>query len=130
MPELVDMEKPCMPEVSLLDEPLQAMQDRLRQLLADWPENPILTQLLVLCQRLTGGQLCLSSRLSLCSSGKSIRRAGHVLTLTTKSMHPSGLLAYYHRGFLRNNICNMRCRDAVGMLTLIVSNRSPTSAGF
>ena len=48
------MEKPCMPEAGLLDEPLQAMQDRLHQLLAEWPENPILTQLLVLCQRLTG----------------------------------------------------------------------------
>lgn len=48
------MAKPCMPEVDLLDDPLQAMQARLQQLLADWPENPILTQLLVLCQRLTG----------------------------------------------------------------------------
>ena len=43
-----------MPEVGLLDDPIQAMQTRLQQLLADWPENPILTQLLVLCQRLTG----------------------------------------------------------------------------
>ena len=49
-----------MPEVGLLDEPLQAMQARLQQLLADWPENPILTQLLVLCQRLTGQRRCLS----------------------------------------------------------------------
>ena len=43
-----------MSEVGLLDDPIQAMQTRLQQLLADWPENPILTQLLVLCQRLTG----------------------------------------------------------------------------
>ena len=47
-----------MPEAGLLDEPLQAMQDRLHQLLAEWPENPILTQLLVLCQRLTGEKPC------------------------------------------------------------------------
>ena len=53
------MDKPCMPEAGLLDEPLQAMQDRLHQLLAEWPENPILTQLLVLCQRLTGAPLSL-----------------------------------------------------------------------
>ena len=43
-----------MPEVGLLEEPLQAMQERLTQLLADWPENPILMQLLALCQRLAG----------------------------------------------------------------------------
>ena len=48
-----------MPEVGLLDDPIQAMQMRLQQLLADWPENPILTQLLVLCQRLTGEHLSL-----------------------------------------------------------------------
>ena len=47
-----------MPEVGLLDEPLQAMQARLQQLLAAWPENPILTPLLVLCQRLTGAWVC------------------------------------------------------------------------
>ena len=46
-----------MPEVGLLDDPIQAMQTRLQQLLADWPENPILTQLLILCQRLTGEHL-------------------------------------------------------------------------
>ena len=46
-----------MPEVGLLEEPLQAMQERLTQLLADWPENPILMQLLALCQRLAGESL-------------------------------------------------------------------------
>ena len=49
-----------MPEVGLLDDPIQAMQARLQQLLVDWPENPILTQLLVLCQRLTGEHLSVS----------------------------------------------------------------------
>ena len=43
-----------MPEAGLLEEPLQAMQERLTQLLADWPENPILMQLLALCHRLAG----------------------------------------------------------------------------
>ena len=93
--ESVDMEKPCMPEAGLLDEPLQAMQDpRLRQLLADWPENPILTQLLVLCQRLTGEPLCLPSRALLCSPRKSIRRATHERELQNKWTHPSSLLTH------------------------------------
>ena len=54
-PELtVDMAEACAAETGLLDEPLQGMQGRLGQLLADWPDNPILTQLLALCARLAG----------------------------------------------------------------------------
>ena len=54
-PELAaDMEEPCGAETGLLDEPLQGLQGRLGQLLADWPDNPILTQLLALCARLAG----------------------------------------------------------------------------
>ena len=54
-PELtVDMAEACAAETGLLDEPLQGMQGRLGRLLADWPDNPILTQLLALCARLAG----------------------------------------------------------------------------
>ncbi len=49
-----DMEKACVAEAGLLDEPVRALVARLRQLLEDWPEHPILTQLLNLCDRLTG----------------------------------------------------------------------------
>ena len=49
-----DMEAPAPAEAGLLEAPVQALEDRLQQLLADWPEHPILSQLAALCQRLTG----------------------------------------------------------------------------
>lgn len=49
-----DMEAPAPAEAGLLEAPVQALEDRLQQLLADWPEHPILSQLATLCQRLTG----------------------------------------------------------------------------
>lgn len=57
-----DMEKQSVPEAGLLDEPVRALTERLRQLLEDWPEHPILTQLLNLCDRLTGEYpLCIAA---------------------------------------------------------------------
>ena len=49
-----DMEKPSLAEAGLMEEPVQALRARLAQLLADWPDHPILAQLLVLCDRLLG----------------------------------------------------------------------------
>jgi hypothetical protein len=49
-----DMEKASVAEAGLLDEPVQLLRERLMQLLDEWPEHPILTQLVNLCNRLTG----------------------------------------------------------------------------
>jgi hypothetical protein len=48
------MEAPSPVEAALLQEPVQALAARLGQLLAEWPEHPILSQLLSLSARLTG----------------------------------------------------------------------------
>lgn len=39
-------------EAELLLDPLGQLQERLRQLLADWPEHPLLSQLLAICTRI------------------------------------------------------------------------------
>ncbi len=51
------MEKPSLAEAGLMEEPVQALRARLEQLMADWPDHPILCQLLVLCDRLVGAPL-------------------------------------------------------------------------
>ncbi len=51
------MEKPSVAEAGLMEEPVQALRARLSQLLEDWPEHPILSQLLILCDRLLGARL-------------------------------------------------------------------------
>lgn len=48
------MEKPSLAEAGLLEEPVAALRARLAQLLEDWPDHPILSQLVALCDRLTG----------------------------------------------------------------------------
>ena len=53
----LDMEKASVAEASLMEEPVQALRARLNQLLDDWPEHPILSQLLILCDRLLGALL-------------------------------------------------------------------------
>ena len=77
-----------MPEAGLLDEPVQAMQERLTQLLADWPENPILMQLLALCQRLAGNFLT-RLRHSACASKQRRQCAPNPEILTCQYLvHP------------------------------------------
>lgn len=60
----LDMEAPSLAEAGLLEEPVQALAARLQELLDEWPEHPILSQLLLLCERLTGEQ----RRLQTCSA--------------------------------------------------------------
>ena len=75
------MAEACAAETGLLDEPLQGMQGRLEQLLADWPDNPILTQLLALCARLAGERsACNCTHVSVCQVHQSCT-TWHGLTL-------------------------------------------------
>lgn len=48
----VDMQQPAVQEVSLAQGPVMAVVGRLRALLADWPDNPLLLQLLAIAERL------------------------------------------------------------------------------
>ena len=48
------MQQPHVAEAALVKEPVTALTQRLRQLLMDWPENPLLEQLIALCNRLLG----------------------------------------------------------------------------
>lgn len=43
-----------MEEAALLQGPVSALERRLHQLLQEWPEHPVLDQLLPICHRLTG----------------------------------------------------------------------------
>lgn len=49
-----DVQQPCIGELQLLISPLKALQTRLRQLMDEWPENPLLEQLTAICGRLAG----------------------------------------------------------------------------
>ena len=51
-PQSLDVFAPCLEEAVLANEPVGALRDRLRDLLAEWPENPLLTQLLMIADRL------------------------------------------------------------------------------
>lgn len=62
------MEKPSLAEAGLMEEPVQALHARLAQLLADWPEHPILSKLLALCDRLLGAPHCPPISAAACSS--------------------------------------------------------------
>ena len=51
---MVDIQKPCIEELALLQAPVTALRRRLTQLLSEWPEHPVLLQLVAICGRLTG----------------------------------------------------------------------------
>lgn len=51
---LVDVQQPCTVELELLIAPVQALQVRLEELLLEWPDNPLLEQLVAICKRLIG----------------------------------------------------------------------------
>lgn len=51
--EHFNIQRPCPEEALLVREPLQAMETRLLQLLQEWPEHVLLTQLLQICRRIT-----------------------------------------------------------------------------
>ena len=50
----MDLQGPVVEEAALLAAPVRAVAARLAQLLADWPEHPILEQLAAICGRLLG----------------------------------------------------------------------------
>ncbi len=52
--DAVDIQQACVEEAALLQGPVCAVKARLVQLLAEWPEHPVLVQLLAICDRLTG----------------------------------------------------------------------------
>lgn len=53
--EALDIQQACVEEAALLQAPVSALRARLAQLLQEWPEHPVLLQLLAICDRLTGG---------------------------------------------------------------------------
>ena len=50
----MDIQQACVEEAALLQRPVCALKARLAQLLAEWPDHPVLVQLLAICDRLTG----------------------------------------------------------------------------
>ena len=50
----LDVQQPCTDELELLIAPITALLNRLRELLDQWPENPLLEQLTAICNRLLG----------------------------------------------------------------------------
>lgn len=52
--DLVDTQQPSVAEVKLIVAPVSALRSRVRQLLEDWPGNPLLEQLVAICGRLLG----------------------------------------------------------------------------
>jgi hypothetical protein len=52
----VDLQGPVVEEAALLVAPVRGVRDRLAQLLAEWPEHPILAQLTAICDRLLGAR--------------------------------------------------------------------------
>ena len=50
----VDIQQACVEEAALLKGPVCSLKGRLAQLLAEWPEHPVLEQLSAICDRLTG----------------------------------------------------------------------------
>ena len=51
------MQQPAVGELLLVREPVAALLARLRELLEDWPGNPMLEQLIAICSRLLGALL-------------------------------------------------------------------------
>ena len=52
--DAVDIQQACVEEAALLQGPVSAVKKRLQHLLQEWPEHPVLDQLLAICHRLTG----------------------------------------------------------------------------
>ena len=52
--DAVDIQQACVEEAALLQGPVSALKKRLHHLLQEWPEHPVLDQLLAICHRLTG----------------------------------------------------------------------------
>lgn len=52
--DAVDVQQACVAEAALLQGPVSALKKRLHSLLQEWPEHPVLDQLLAICHRLTG----------------------------------------------------------------------------
>lgn len=52
--DALDMQQPAMEEVPLMLGPVSAVALRLNTLLEEWPDHPLLQQLLAICQRLSG----------------------------------------------------------------------------
>ena len=52
--DAVDIQQACVQEAAILQGPVSALKGRLHQLLQEWPEHPVLVQLLAICHRLTG----------------------------------------------------------------------------
>lgn len=45
------MQEPCVEETALVQAPLRKLMERLRVLLDEWPDHPILAQLAAICSR-------------------------------------------------------------------------------
>lgn len=56
----VDLQGPVVEETALLVAPVRGVAARLAQLLEEWPEHPILSQLAAICGRLLGGGLAVT----------------------------------------------------------------------
>lgn len=56
----MDIQQACVEEAALLQGPVAALRARLAHLLQEWPEHPVLVQLLAICDRLTGMGPCLT----------------------------------------------------------------------
>jgi len=50
----VDVQQPSVLEVKLIVPPVSALRSRVKQLLEEWPGNPLLEQLVAICGRLLG----------------------------------------------------------------------------
>ena len=50
----VNVQETQLAEMGLLEEPVFSMGQRVANLLAEWPDNPLLMQLKAICQRLLG----------------------------------------------------------------------------
>ncbi len=50
----MDLQGPVVEEVALLAAPVRGVAARMAQLLQEWPEHPILSQLAAICARLLG----------------------------------------------------------------------------
>ena len=58
----VEVQKPLVAEVMLMQRPLQDLLARLQYLLKEWPENPLLEQLSAISHRLLGRPLMVTQR--------------------------------------------------------------------
>ena len=57
----MDVQRPVPGEAALLQGPVTAVRRRITELLQEWPEHPILAQLLTVSNRLLGKGFCIFS---------------------------------------------------------------------